>query len=232
LLVPSVANGVSLWTAVSDFDDSAGVPDELTQMVELELDRLSERDQRLLEAGSLMPVAFPAWAVAAALEEDSCEIEEACEALARRCCFVQRAGSEELPNGSATGFYAFTHGIYRDVLYQRQVPTRRSIRHIRVAEKLGQLFAGRESHVAREMAMHYEAAGNWRLGMHALQSAAGYAAERGAKVEAAELLERALRIAGDRSEMLGELAATHDTLAALRNAIATNSEESKSFTLS
>jgi predicted ATPase len=147
-----------------------------------------------------MPIAFPAWAVAAALEEDPVDTEEACELLARRCSFVQRAGSDELPDGSTTGFYAFTHRLYRDVLYERQTPTRRARRHIRVAQKLAQLFAGREALVAREMAMHYEAAGDWRLSADALRVAAEYASKRGSHSEAAELLEKALRAVEDHSE--------------------------------
>jgi DNA-binding winged helix-turn-helix (wHTH) protein len=217
LLTRTGENGESHWVASADIEDNAGVPDELVQMVELELERLSEHDQRLLEAGSLMPIAFPAWAVAAALEEDACNIEDACEALARRCCFMQRAGSDELPDGTTSGFYAFTHGLYREVLYQRQASTRRARWHLRVAERLGQLFAGRESHVAREMAMHYEAAGNWRLGTQALRSAARYAIERGAHVEAAELLERALRITSDRSDAHDEVNAINEALAFVRS---------------
>jgi predicted ATPase/DNA-binding winged helix-turn-helix (wHTH) protein len=214
LLIRHGENGESRWAPSADFEEYAGVPDTLAQMVELELERLSERDQRLLEAGSLMPIAFPSWAVAAALEEDTGNIEDACEALARRCCFMQRAGSDELPDGTVSGFYAFTHGIYREVLYQRQSSTRRARWHVRVAERLGQLFAGRESIVGREMAMHYEAAGNWRLGTHALRSAARYASERGAHDEAAELLERALKIVGDRSDARDEVKAINEALAA------------------
>jgi predicted ATPase len=200
LLTSRGKNGETQWLAAEDLETSAGVPDELAQMVELEFERLSEHDQRLLEAASLMPIAFPAWAVAAALEEDPVDTEEACELLARRCSFVQRAGSDELPDGSTTGFYAFTHRLYRDVLYQRQTPTRRARRHIRVAQKLAQLFAGREALVAREMAMHYEAAGDWRLSADALRVAAEYASKRGSHSEAAELLEKALRAVEDHSE--------------------------------
>ena len=89
---------------------------------------------------------------------------------------------------------------------------------MRVAERLGQLFAGRESHVAREMAMHYEAAGSWLLGTQALRSAARYAMERGAQAEAAELLERALRIAGNRSDAHDEVNAINKALTAAHGA--------------
>lgn len=195
LMVRRAGKDAGPWAMVDGFEQSAGIPDELARMVELEIERLSEHEQRLLEAASLMPVAFPAWAVAAALEQDQLECEEACAALARKVNFVQRAGEDELPNGTVSGFYAFTHGIYREVLYQRQTPSRRASRHIRIAERLGTLFAGCEAHVAREMAMHYEAAGSWERGAQALRIAAQYAIERNAEAEAAELLERASRLA-------------------------------------
>jgi predicted ATPase/DNA-binding winged helix-turn-helix (wHTH) protein len=176
-------------------ETEASVPDGLAQMIELEIERLGKQEQRLLEAGSLISVAFPAWAVAAALGEDAAEIEEACDELARRLYFVQRAGQDELPDGTRSAFYVFAHELYREVLYRRQTATRRARRHIRVAERLRELFAEREASVAREMAMHYEAAGDWRSAVLALRDAASHAQQRQADAEATELLENALRIA-------------------------------------
>jgi predicted ATPase len=170
----------------------AGVPDALAQMIELEIERLTPAEQHMLEAGSLLNVAFPAWAVAAALEKDSTEIEEALDDLARRLYFVERAGEDELPDGTRSAFYVFAHGLYREVLVQRQPEARRARRHIRMADCLGRLFAGRESSVAREMAMHYEAAGDWSRAATALHAAARHAQNRRADRDAAELLEHAL----------------------------------------
>jgi predicted ATPase/DNA-binding winged helix-turn-helix (wHTH) protein len=171
------------------------VPHGLFEMIELEIARLSSDEQCILEAGSLVPVAFPAWAVAAALEHDAADTEETCDALARRLHFVARAGEDELPDGTRSTFYAFTHGLYREVLYQRQAAPRRARRHMRIAEQLGKYFAGREADVAREMALHYEAAGNWKQAAAALRSAAHHADERQAYDQAAEILERALSVA-------------------------------------
>lgn len=173
----------------------AGVPGELAQMVELEIERLSPREQSVLEAGSLMNVAFPAWAMAAALGEDAIELEELCDALARRVHFLERAGQDELPDGSRSAFYVFTHGLYREVFYQRQAVARRAERHVRIAERLGELFKGREANVAQEMAMHFEAAGHWERAAAALRTAADHAGLRQVHLVAAELRERASRIA-------------------------------------
>jgi predicted ATPase len=195
-LVRGGADGVAAqWEQRAPFQEmEASVPDGLAQMIELEIERLSPEEQRMLEAGSLISVAFPAWAVAAALEKDAAETEEICDGLARRLYFVERAGQDELPDRTRSAFYVFAHGLYREVLYQRQVATRRAERHIRVAERLGEMFAGREANVAREMALHYEAACDWQRAVSALRAAAQHAQQRQAYAEAAELLEHALRI--------------------------------------
>jgi predicted ATPase len=200
-LVSEETDGAPRWKQRAQFEEmKAAVPDGLAQMIELEIARLTPREQRMLEAGSLISVAFPAWAVAAALEEDAAEIEEACDGLAHRLYFLQRAGEDELPDGTRSAFYVFAHGLYREVLYQRQGATRRARMHVRVAERLGEMFSGREANVAREMAFHYEAAANWQRAVNALRVAARHAQERQAYAEAADLLEHTLRIA----ENLGE----------------------------
>lgn len=223
-LVRGEAGGSAAWRQRAPFPEvESGVPDELSQMIELEIERLSAEDQRLLEAASLMNVAFPAWAVAAALEADAAEIDEACDDLARRLYFVRRAGEDELPDGTRSAFYVFAHGLYREVLYQRQSASRRARRHTCIAERLAQLFAGREVNVAQEMAMHYEAAGNWQRAASVLVSAAQNARGRNAHPEAEALLQRALCLAenlGDtqrgavQDEIRSELAAARASLAA------------------
>jgi DNA-binding winged helix-turn-helix (wHTH) protein len=188
-------DGATEWELRTPLEEAGtGVPEELAQMVELEIERLSELEQTVLEAGSLTPVAFSAWAVAAALEKDAAEIEELCDGLARRVHFVERAGEDELPGGASSTFYVFAHGLYREVLYQRQTAARRARRHERIADRLGALFAGREADVAREMATHYEAAGNWQRAAAALDAAAQHAERRQAHAEGGELREQARRV--------------------------------------
>lgn len=188
-------NGATEWELRVPLEEAGtGVPEELAQMVELEIERLNPLEQSVLEAGSLTPIAFSAWAVAAALEKDAAEIEELCDGLVRRVHFVERAGEDELPGGARSTFYVFAHGLYREVLYQRQTAARRAQRHERIAGRLGALFAGREADVAREMATHYEAAGNWQRAAAALDAAAQHAKRRKAHAEAADLEEHARRV--------------------------------------
>jgi predicted ATPase len=200
-LALDATHGAAQWQQRMPFQAmEAGVPGELAELIELEIERLSPGEQRLLEAGSLMNVAFPAWRVAAALGEDPAEVEEACDDLARRVSFLNRAGQDELPDGTWSAFYVFAHDLYREVLYCRQAAPRRAARHIRIADRLGEMFAGRTEQVAREMAMHYEAAGSWERAASALRAATRHAWQRNAYSEAEELLERTLKVAENLEE--------------------------------
>jgi predicted ATPase len=177
-----------------------GVPRVLSEMIEMQIEGLDAEDQRLLEAASLIGVVFPAWAAAAALASDLEEIEEQYEKLTRRMHFLHAAGHDELPDGTRSAFYVFAHGLYREVLRGRQSPSRRARRHLRVAEKLEKLFAGRESDVSHELAMHFEGAAEWVRAAQALCSAAENAQRRGACDEGVKLMKDALRLLENLSE--------------------------------
>jgi DNA-binding winged helix-turn-helix (wHTH) protein len=201
-LLREEVDGKAEWKPAGAFEEmEAEVPERLAQMIELEIEGLSPEEQRILGAGSVMGIAFPAWAVAAALGEDAARIEEGCASLARRVHFVERGGQDELPDGTQSEFYVFVHGLYREVLYRRLAATRRAEWHARIAERLGAMFGERAWAVAREMAMHHEAAGEWEGAVRALRNAAQHAQKTQAHAEAAQLLEDALRLAqklGDR----------------------------------
>jgi predicted ATPase/DNA-binding winged helix-turn-helix (wHTH) protein len=187
-----------LHSSLAEID--IGVPTALSEMIEMQIDRLDAADQRLLEAASLIGVIFPAWAAAAALDGDLEDIEDQYEKLTRRLHFLHPAGHDELPDGTQSASYVFAHGLYREVLRARQSPARRARRHLRVAEKLEKLFAGRELDVSSELAMHFEAAAEWARAAQALCTAAGAAMRRGARDEGVKLTERALGLLENLSE--------------------------------
>lgn len=134
-----------------------GVPDGLVRVIELQLDRLSDDDRRLLEAGSIAGTIFPAWSAAAALKRETDDIEEAYASLVRRVRLLSVGGHDELPGGNRSTFYVFAHELYRQVLYDRIPVSRRSQWHQRVADQLRALFVGNESSVAHEIAAHTQA---------------------------------------------------------------------------
>ncbi len=131
-----------------------GVPDSLSGVIELQLDRLGDQDRALLEAGSISGTIFPAWAAAAALDRNIEEVEEDYAALVRRVRLLSIAGQDELPDGSRSTFYVFAHALYREVLYARLPAARRAQWHLRIAGRLRSMFAGQEARVAHEIAAH------------------------------------------------------------------------------
>jgi predicted ATPase len=149
-------NGKAVLTRALEEIESE-VDDGLAGVVELELDRLGEKDRRLLEAGSVAGAIFPAWAPAAALNRRVEEIEEAYAALARRVRLIVIAGHDELPDGSRCSFFVFTHALHREALYRSIPAYRRSQWHKRIGERLRLLFTGKESSVAYEIAIHTRA---------------------------------------------------------------------------
>jgi DNA-binding winged helix-turn-helix (wHTH) protein len=136
-----------------------GVPEGLAGIIEFQLEKLTDEDRRLLEAGSIAGTIFPAWSAAAALECTIDEVEEAYARLVRRVRLLTIAGHDELPDGTQSAFYVFSHALYREVLYTRMPAARRAQWHRRVAERLRAMFAGHESNVAHEIAAHAEAGG-------------------------------------------------------------------------
>ncbi|HZU10681.1 MAG TPA: AAA family ATPase [Pseudacidobacterium sp.] len=189
-------NGV--WQlAVPLAEIELGIPHGLLGMIDLQLERLSEADRRLLEAGSIVGAIFPAWAAAAALKTGVPDVEDEYAALARRTRLINPAGQDELPDGTRSTFYVFAHGLFREALYSRQPAARRAERHRRVAERLKAMFAGSEASIASELARHYEAAGCWKQAIEELQLAAETAAKREAEHAACELLKRALDLSAN-----------------------------------
>jgi len=188
ILAPRQSEDIVRWDLRSPLEHAdAATPGDLARMVELEIEHLTPHEQNVLEAASLVPVAFAAWVVAAALDEPVAAVEECCDELTHRTSFVKRAGEDELPDGTRSSFYVFAHAFYREVLYRRQSPGRRGARHVRVAERLRRLFHGREELIAREAAMHYKAAGDMLNAISMLNLAARRAIQMQAYEEAAEL---------------------------------------------
>ncbi len=200
-----------LWQLASPLAEiDMGVPAALSELIELQIERLDPADQRLLEAASLIGVIFPAWAAAAALNGDLEEIEDQYEKLTRRLHFLNPAGHDELPDGTRSAFYVFAHGLYREVLYKRQPSSRRGRRHLRVAERLLELFTGREQDVAAEMATHFEAAGDWNRAADALMASARAYLDRSDREEALLLMRQAANLLEnlperERSESVGRV---------------------------
>ncbi len=87
--------------------------------------------------------------------------------------------------------YLFRHALVQDAAYESLLKQERRSLHAMVGEALEQLYPERLTELAAILAMHFEAAGENEKAIRYLRSAAAYAYDRNAIVEAYDLYERA-----------------------------------------
>src|ERR1700716_320416 len=131
------------------------VPDDLRHMIEAQLERLSAPERHALELASITGASFSANVMSAAADVDSRSLEDLYEELSRRHHIVRWAGTQSLPDGSATERYEFVHALYRQVLYDRQLPGRRARIHCQIGERLAAMHAQAMGGGGREMASRF-----------------------------------------------------------------------------
>jgi predicted ATPase/DNA-binding winged helix-turn-helix (wHTH) protein len=173
---------------------TTSVPDNVRQLIEKQLERLSKEEQCVLETASVAGVEFTTAAVAAGLAEQREPIEEWCERLTRRGSFLAARGTELLPDGTITGRYSFLHALYQKVLYERLAAARRIRLHRRIGERGEAAYGDRAGETAAELAMHFEQGRDYRRAVHYLEQAAQTALQRSANHEAIGLLTKALAL--------------------------------------
>lgn len=180
------------WQLTEDIDAvAARVPESVRLMVEQQAERLATDDVALLETAALGRIEFPAAMVAAALEIDPLTVERRCAALAHGTQLVRPIGTAELPDGTVSACYRFTHGLYRSVLAQRVTGSRRVQLHQRLGRWLERAVGDR---AAVELALHFEEGRDATRAVHYLRAAARTAAARCAHREALGELARALTL--------------------------------------
>jgi predicted ATPase len=106
-------------------------PESLRQMIELQIERLSKEEQRVLEIASVAGISFTANLHALTIDREA--FESVCEDLSRRQLMVRRRVSNLFSGGMMSECYEFTHALYREVFYRRQTPARRAKLQMRIA---------------------------------------------------------------------------------------------------
>jgi len=188
-----IAKASSTWRLTVPLDElEMGVPESIRQMIEKQIERLDQPQQRVLEVAAIAGVEFSTSAVAAGLEQTLIPIEERCEELARRHLFLRASGESTYPDGSMTGRYAFIHALYQEVLYQRVSGARRTRTHLLIGDRGEEVYGEYASEVAAELAMHFEMGRDNRRAVKYLRHAAQNHLLRYANREALNYLDRAL----------------------------------------
>jgi DNA-binding winged helix-turn-helix (wHTH) protein/predicted ATPase len=183
------------WQLQVELDEvELGVPENIRYLIEKHIERLSEKEQRVLEGASVVGMDCSAVAISAGVDEDVIKIEEVCDGLAERHHFLLPAYLADLPDGTITPRYRFIHALYLDVLYKRVAVTRRSQIHGRIGERGEIIYGDRVGEIAAELAVHFEQARDLTRAVKYLQLAAENAIRRFAYQEAVGLSRRGLEL--------------------------------------
>ncbi|MDD5034141.1 MAG: AAA family ATPase [Methylococcaceae bacterium] len=177
-------------------DSERALPKTLRQMIEHQIECLSQEEQRLLEVASVAGAEFSAALLAAALVRDHLEVENRCENLTRRCLMLSRAGVDEWPDGTVSGRYVLRHALYEEVLYQRLAPARRVYLHRCLGEYLESTQGERAAEIAAVLSLHFEQGRDYVRAIQYLRQAAENSARGFANREALAYLIRALALVG------------------------------------
>ncbi|HVT94436.1 MAG TPA: AAA family ATPase [Bryobacteraceae bacterium] len=171
-----------------------GIPETLQQMLEIQLERLSPDELRILQCASVAGERFSIWAAAAMLDGSPASIEETCDRLVNRQQFIRSLGAHDAPNGLPSPHYEFRHALYRRALY-RSLPTlHRAQCHRSLAEGLMPICTAGKPELASELALHCEEARDYEQAARYLMLAAENAANRFSHRDSIQILRRALEL--------------------------------------
>jgi len=172
----------------------ARLADGLRAVFEGQLEGMQEEEVAALEAASVAGQIFSDDEVAAALDTGVDAVEAVCGRLAGCGRFIEPTVGESWPDGSVSRRYQFRHTKFRGLLYGRLSPGRRQRFHARIAARLERDFVSHHSHIAAELALHYERGRNTERAIHFLAMAADGVQRRVATGEAVSYLEHALEL--------------------------------------
>ena len=189
-----LAEAEGSWSLTAPLDKIVpDVPETLQQMLEIQVERLSEPEQRVLKSASVAGRRFSAWSVAAMLGTGVAEAEETCERFAERQQFVRPGRASGVLGGTQSAHYEFRHSLYREALYRRVPQAQRSRLHRQLGEKAEELLGPDATiELASELALHFEQGRDFERAARYLILSAENAARRYAHRDAAAILEHAL----------------------------------------
>ena len=182
------------WTlARSVADLERELPESVRSMIARKIERLDERDRRLLVAASVQGHEFDSTTVSEALDTEPADVEERLGTLDRVHVFVKLIGEAEFADRTLTLRYRFVHILYQNTLYASLQPTRRAALSGKVAASIVRHQGSELAAGAAQLGILFEGARNFRAAAEQFLSAAKHAAALFAFREAVTLSRRGLK---------------------------------------
>ncbi|MGH7788279.1 MAG: AAA family ATPase [Candidatus Binatia bacterium] len=172
----------NVWRIDGDLDGRP-LPDGVRQMIEYQIDRLPEAEQRALEVASVAGARFSTELVGG-IDVDAGNLAEELTRIARQRGLVEADGEA----------LCFVHSLHREVFYERlSAPLKRQL-HLQLGSRLESMHGDDTAAVAAELAMHYERGGDRLRAGRYLGQTAEIAIQRSSHEDAIVLVRRALEV--------------------------------------
>jgi predicted ATPase len=168
------------------------LPDSVRATIERKIERLDERDRKLLVAAAVQGHEFDSAIVADAIGADPADVEEQLDDLVRVHAMIRKVEDRELPDHTLSVRCRFVHVLYQNALYASLQPTRRASLSGKVAQSMVTHAGDKDRALASELAMLFETARNFPRAAACFFEAAQHAAGLFAFPEAVVLARRGL----------------------------------------
>jgi tetratricopeptide (TPR) repeat protein/predicted Ser/Thr protein kinase len=131
-------------------------PESVRSMIARKIEALNEEDRKALQYATIEGEEFTSAVLAGLLGVDDLALEERLDRLDRVHRLISTLGEEELPDGTLTVRYHFSHALYQDVLSGELVGKRQALLHRQVGELLVQHHGDQAPRIATQLAIHFE----------------------------------------------------------------------------
>lgn len=183
------------WMLEQSSEDIAAYrPATVRQLIDIQLDRLTPDEQRVLETASLIGPEFSTRLVAAALELSIEHVDDVCDGLVRRALFLQRDDDEVWPDGQVVTRYRMSHALVKEVCFERCAVSRRQRLHRAIAEHLEVAYGERAAEIAHLIATHFDNGQMVARALHHYVVAGDRTALRFSTADASRLYRRGLAL--------------------------------------
>ncbi len=189
-----------LMSNCSDLFYNRKIPQNLRDLINCRIEKLSQLEQQFLEFVSVFGMSFNTHYLDSEDTGLTLSVEQCAEKLTRGYEFLHRSGDKAYPGGSIGAVYSFSHSWFQKVAYERLAPQKRAYYHHRIGLKLEQLFQDRVTEVAPAVALHFEKGGDISKAVHYRNIAGQVAFSKFSTDEALRHFNRGLKLFNSLSE--------------------------------
>jgi adenylate cyclase len=202
LYVNALLNQAEIWEGLNinkaaadefaKYETSTSVlPGTLHHLIEKNLNRISKSEKIVVETASVVGRTFPVKLLAESADDQE-RMDDICYRLSKRNQLLCSAGIMDWPDGTQTPCYSFIHALHQQVTYNTIPPLRARRLHLEIGYRIEMAYQKDISHIAANLATHFERGRNYQKAVVYRQRAGEIAFERHAYQEVLEHIKDGL----------------------------------------